>query len=205
MKYYKIPNNFKDSGYILNGQVAVRNAIDAVIMGLLGVLLASFMPVKGTSAISVYILFAGLLGMAGLVGVKGVPLSTFLLDFIGWQKRRKKPYLYNNHGESFSQSAADLALQAPQLRDMIANAIDGVKARFASGEKVYVEGKTFEFALDPELEALRFAEQEKAEKEKLNEQPKTPPPQKPAEQTPATQPGNHTLDAESIVGQIVLN
>ncbi len=213
MNHYKIPYNFKDSGYILNGQVAVRNAIDAVLMALLGIVIACLIPVKGYGKLSLFILLAGLFGVAGLIGVRGVPLSTFVLDFIHWRKRKKKPFLYNNHGETFTQSAADVALDTPALRDMVADVADTIKARFTEEKNEYIEGVTFEFTPDPELEALRYAEQAKEElareeqTTKANTQPQASPAAQnnAAEQFEATTPTSISLDAESIIEQIVLN
>jgi hypothetical protein len=204
MNHYTIPNNFKDSGYIFNGQIAVRNAIDAIIMGLIGVLIAWLIPAEGPTKISVFILFAGLLGMAGLVGVKGVPLSTFLLDFVGWRKRRKKPFLYNDHGESFAMSSADIALESGSIRDMIADLLLGMKSKVASEGKRYVEGENFVFAADPELEALRFAEQEQQKENKQSSDVLDDQTMEPAQPSPAGKPSNK-IDAESILDQITLN
>lgn len=201
MNHYKIPNNYLDSGYIFNGQIAVRNAIDAIIMAILGIIIASFIPTEGPTTISVYILFAGLLGMIGLIGVKGIPLSTFILDFIGWQKRRKKPFLYNNHGESFTKSAADIALESESLRNMVAEMLNSMRSKFSSGDRVYVEGETFTFAPDPELEALRFADQEQQEKDVVTPVEKD----KPLKSTASTEKTCYMLDADSILDQITLN
>lgn len=159
MQTYHIPNNFKDPGYIVNGMIAVRNAIDALAFALVGFLVASVLPFRGDGAVSGYILIIGLFAMAGFAGVQGVPVSTFLAYAIRWHGRRK-PYLYNHHGASFSMTAAEVMLTEPQLRNKLADALDRMKDSMASRKVDYIEGETFEFEDDPELEALRFAEEQ---------------------------------------------
>lgn len=163
-RIYRIPTNYKDSGYIFNGQIAKRNAIDAVVLGLIGFLIARMFPVSGEAALTVYILFIGLLGMIGIVGFKQIPISVYVVDMLHWRKRKKKPYFYNDKGGAYTVSAADLLINEPQLRDMLADAIDSVRNSLASKRPSYIEGETFEFALDPELEALKAAQERMIEK-----------------------------------------
>ena len=51
-------------------------------------------------------------------------------------------------------------LTEPQLRNRLADALDKMKESMASRRTEYIEGETFQFAEDPELEALRFAEEQ---------------------------------------------
>ena len=99
-------------------------------------------------------------------------------------------------------SSADIALESGSIRDMIADLLLGMKSKVASEGKQYVEGENFVFAADPELEALRFAEQEQQKENKqtsLDDQP-----MEPAQPSPAGKPCNK-IDAESILDQITLN
>lgn len=155
-KYYFIPFNFADQGYILNGMLAKRNAFDGLILAFVGLVIAHMIPAKSTSKISVYILFCGFFGMIGAYGYKGLPISTYLKDIAKWRKRRK-PYLYNSHSGIYTVSAADVMLAQPQLRDALADAIDLVKDSMKKDLPEYIEGQNFEFMKDPELEALKAA------------------------------------------------
>lgn len=158
--HFIIPTNFMETGYVLNGTVSIRNAIEAGVMALLGILICRVLPLPdGTKAITWYILICGPLGLIGLSGVQGDPLSVFILDFIKWRKRRK-PFFYSGHNEAYTQEAADSIMETPQVRDMIAGAVDKLRSRMSSGEVDYVEGKTFEFEVDPEQEALKQAQKE---------------------------------------------
>ena len=159
-KHFVIPTNFMETGYVFNGMFAIRNVVEGIILGILGFFICKIIPMPDSEiAISYYIMIIFPLFMLGAVGVQGDPLSVFILDFFKWRKRRK-PYFYSNHGEAYTQEAADMLLEAPQLRDFIADAIDKTKAKFATEEIDYVEGETFRFAEDPEQEALRIAQEE---------------------------------------------
>lgn len=160
---YYIPSNFLESGYVLNGAVAIRNFVEGCVLAFLGFLVCKLLNLpSGVDAITWYIMLMFPPFMIGVYGVSGDPLSVFLMDVYNWRKRRR-PYLYNNHNEAFSISAADLMLEEPQLRDMIADTIDRVRKNMAGEDIDYIEGETFKFAVDPEQEALRDAEERKAE------------------------------------------
>lgn len=210
-RIYQIPTNFQESGYMFNGMIAKRNALDALVLGAFGFLLATLLPLEGEMAISGYILCIGFFGMFGILGFKGLPISTYLIDLISWSKRRK-PYLYNYHGDAFSISAADLMLSEPQLRDALADALDHMKETMANRQPEYIEGETFEFVADPELEALKAAEERRLEEQaaaqtaEAEQKPEKEEPKKeePKKAEPAAAPVG-SLDIDEIVGNIVLH
>lgn len=150
--------------------IATRNFIDGLVLGLIGFLIASALPVKQESRLSGYIFIVGFMFMLGISGIQGIPVSSYLFDFVLWF-RRKKPYLYNNHGASFHVTAAQVMMSEPQLRNTIADTIDRIKENMASRHMEYIEGETFQFAEDPELEALRFASEQ--DDNKTQDQPTT--------------------------------
>lgn len=159
-KRFIIPANFMETGYLMNGAVPARNAVEAVILGLVGYFICQMLPIpEGTDAITYYILIIAPFALAGLYGVQGDPLSVFIMDYFKWRKRRK-PSFYNEHSEAYTQEAADLLMDTPQFRDMLADVLDKVRTKFAEEDIDYVEGKTFEFASDPEQEALKEAQNE---------------------------------------------
>lgn len=168
-RIYQIPTNFQQSGYAFNGMIAVRNLVDAAVLFLIGIFVASLFPFEGYSKLSGYILIGGLFAIVGVTGINGVPCSTYLIDFYRWTKRRK-PYLYNTHGGVYTISSADLLLNEPQLRDSIADAIDSMKEAMMKNQPDYIEGETFEFADDPELVALKDAEQRMMEEQEEKRQ-----------------------------------
>lgn len=157
-----IPTNFMETGYVpgSNGMFSWRNLIEAGVLALVGYGFCRLLPLpSGTDAITYYILIIGPLALVGLSGIQGDPLSVYLIDFLKWRKRRK-PYFYSNHGEAYTQEAADALMDAPQLRDMVADMVDKMRANMSAKEFDYVEGETFQFAQDPEQEALKQAQAE---------------------------------------------
>lgn len=199
-KIYRIPANFRDGGYILNGMIAKRNAVDAVILGAIGAIIVWALPINKDAELSMYILFVGLFAMIGISGIKGVPVSTYLIDAYHWRKRRKMPYLYNTHSGAYSVSAADLMLSETSLRDTVSGVLDKIKDSMQSDKPDYIEGETFEFAADPELEMLRYAhEKNEEEKEKSqNTAPSNEPDQ--TENTPAVR----EIDISDIIDNLML-
>ena len=200
---YRIPTNYTKAGKVFRGMIPLRNMIDAVILGIFGVLVASLLPLEGDAAISGYILIIGLFAVVGIIGIQGTPVSVYVIDAVRWLKRRKHPFLYNFHGGTFTVSAADVMLSEPQLRDSLADAIDKVRAAMAPKKPVYIEGETFQFADDPELERLKAAqraldeENESEENEILAEEDSSINTQEPAE--------SGDIDINSIIEHIVLH
>lgn len=159
-----IPTNFMESGYLFSGAVSIRNAVEAGVLGVLGFLICRMLPLPGgTNAITWYILIIGPFALLGLFGIQGDPLSVFVTGFIKW-RRRRKPYFYSNHSQAYTQEAADYIMDSPQLRDMLADALEKVRENMASERMEYIEGETFRFAEDPEQEALKQAQEELQQK-----------------------------------------
>lgn len=164
-KIYIIPSNYIEPGYVLNGAVAIRNFVEGCVLAFLGFLLCKILPIPGgVDAITYYILFMFPPLALGIYGIAGDPVSVYLMDVYHWQKRRR-PYLYTTHTEAFDFSAADVLLEEPQLRDYLANSVDKVKKAMAGKAVQYIEGQTFQFAVDPEQEALRAAQERREELE----------------------------------------
>lgn len=211
-EHFIIPMNFMETGYVLNGAVAIRNAVEAAVMALIGFFLCKMLPLPdGLDAITYYILIIGPFFMLGLSGVQGDPLSVFIMDFFKWRQRRK-PCFYNTHSEAYTQEAADLLMDAPQLRDMLADALDAMRKKMASEEIDYVEGKTFRFAADPEQEALKQAQSEIRTKQAeeiakfLAERQEQETPQEETKAEPFVPPEKaKTVDAQQIADNIVLD
>lgn len=198
--HFKIPYNFKEPGYVFKGMVPLRNFIDAVVLGCAGALISSiFAPKDFWDGISWYILCAGFPAVFGIVGIHGIPLSTYLLDFIMWSKRRD-PYFFNHHGNAYNATAADVMLEAPQLRDHLAAAYDSLRQKLEPKQTDYIEGETFQFAEDPELIYLQNADED-ANKEPETAEDNAPPPDT---NTPAPALSPDTLDFDNIIDNITL-
>lgn len=199
---YRIPANFKDTGRIMNGMIAIRNAIDAVWLGAIGFTIAGFISPEGKNSISVYILFAGLFCILGLFGINDVPVSTFLADFFSWRSRRS-PYIYNTHGRAYTVTAADVMLNTPGLSDALADMLDKVKLSMQSKRIDYIEGETFQFADDPDLEALSEAEERMSEEQE--DQPRKSKKREKEQNKVQEDIPTEVLDFQSIAENIVLH
>lgn len=170
---YKIPANYLDSGYVLNGRFPIRNGIEAVILGLAGFYICSILPIPhfpdSWDGITWYVLIILPLMMIGAVGVSGYPLSVFILNVLHWRKNRK-PYFYNHNGKAFRISAAQLMVQEPSLKNLLMDKLDQIRYTIKGPSIEYIEGKNFEFSADPSLEALQDAEDRILEKQKEEEE-----------------------------------
>lgn len=202
-----IPFNFRDAGTTLNGMATKRNLFEGIVIALVGVLIVRLIPIEGDLRLTIYILVGGFGFVAGCAGVNGDPLSAFVGDFFGWIKRRK-PYIYNNHGSVFKTSAADLLLEQPQFRDTLANALDKVRLSLASKQVDYVEGETFQFASDPELAALSEADKKldaKAEELRRAQQEAQAEQEASSKQEEVPAPTSTGLDIASAIDKIMLH
>lgn len=156
---FYIPANYLDSGYILNGRFAKRNALEAVILGIAGFFTLRLFGVPCTiDNISIYIFVICPLMLVGASGIQGDPVSEYMLNAYRWLRHRI-PYIYNPHVTAYRYSPAQLVLDQPNLRDVLSNKINGMRNNMSSKKTNFQEGVNFEFASDPEVEALREAEE----------------------------------------------
>lgn len=209
-KQWIIPMNFMESGYVLNGAVSIRNAVEGCILALLAYFFCKTLPLpSGTDAIAYYIFIISPFLLIGAAGVQGDPLSVFIMDFFKWSKRRK-PCFYSTHGEAYTQEAAELVLDAPQMRDLIADVVDSLKAKMATDEIEYVEGETFRFADDPEQAALKQAQEELLAKREEAKQKESEAAQAIQEEAKTVKlfvkpEGVQSVDAEQVAQMLILD
>lgn len=165
---YKIPANFTNLGYFFNGRLAKRNAVDAVILIVIGILLCRLLPIPADASLSVTVFVAGLLGALGCAGIHGLPVSYYLVAFTKWLSRRQ-PKFYNPNSGLYSVSAADIVLTEKQLGDYIATTVNKLRSHIGRLKPEYIEGENFEFLDDPELLALLDMDERLRQQEKLAE------------------------------------
>lgn len=202
-KTYNIPANYLESGYWLNGRVSKRRLIEAVILGVIGYMICSILPIPHNfeEGITAYIIIIAPLFMIGFVGIQDQPVSIFLRDVYRWSKKRK-PYFFNNHGMAYSISAAQLMQEEESMRDIIMDKIAAFRRSLKAPEIHYVEGENFQFADDPEALALQEAEERRQEEMEAAEQEKAP---AKANTRPAPKTTRTTLNLDDIVDNIVLH
>lgn len=170
-KEYRIPVNIKKGGYILNGLLETRKAVEAVIGALLGFIICQLLPLKGiVLTIVVHFLVMVSFALIGLLGVRGEPFSVFFVNYIHWRKSRKNPFIYNPNGETFTDSPAKMIFEERDAGDALADALDAFKSKFAKNRPEYIEGKTFTFSDDPTVARLQEIEEYKKEREEMDEE-----------------------------------
>lgn len=172
-KEYRIPVNIKKGGYVLNGLLETRKAVEAVIGALLGFIVCQLLPLKGIVVIIVFhFLFIVSFALIGLLGVRGEPFSVFFVNYIHWKRNRKKPFIYNPNGETFAGSPTKMIFEERDAGDAMADMLDALKARFAKERPEYIEGKTFTFSEDPLVARLHDIEQ--MQQERLQQESEEP-------------------------------
>lgn len=164
-KIYRIPVNFKKGGYVFNGLIETRKAVEAVCGALIGLIICQILPLKNiVLSILLHFLFIAAFAIIGFVGVRGEPFSVFFMNYMRWRKIRKKPYIYNPNGMTFAGSPTLRIFDEQDAGDVVADWLASIKARFAKERPEYIEGETFQFAEDPLLTRLQSIEEQQIER-----------------------------------------
>lgn len=155
-KTYAIPENFVDESRIIKGMFRTRNFVEGCIMALLVGIPALLIPIEEfQTRIMVIVAIAGPFFLLGNAGFNGDPISTTLKNAKSWVKARGL-MLYDSKAIPLKKSPLDAMLEREAPGDKILNVVDSVKEarrRKAAGVQ-YIEGVTFDFAPDDELEGL---------------------------------------------------
>lgn len=161
-KIYHIPVNFNKGGYVLNGLVETRKAVEAGCGALLGLIISQILPINNiVLSIVCHLFFIVTLAIIGFIGVRGDPFSVFFMNYLRWRAVRKHPFIYNPNGEAFTVSPTEMLFDERDAGDMIADAMDAFRAKFEKEKPEYIEGKTFRFAEDPTVARLRSMEEQR--------------------------------------------
>lgn len=161
-KIYHIPVNFNKGGYVLNGLIETRKAVEAGCGALLGLLICQILPLNNiVLSIVCHLFFIATFAIIGFIGVRGDPFSVFFMNYLRWRSVRKHPFIYNPNGETFTVSPTEMLFDERDAGDMIADAMDAFRAKFEKEKPEYIEGKTFRFAEDPTVARLRSMEEQR--------------------------------------------
>lgn len=164
-KIYRIPVNFKKGGYVFNGLIETRKAVEAVCGALIGLIICQILPLKNiVLSILLHFLFMAVFAIVGFIGVRGEPFSVFFMNYMRWRKIRKKPYIYNPNGMTFAGSPTLRIFNEQDAGDVVADWLASIKAKFAKERPEYIEGETFQFAEDPLLTRLQSIEEQQIER-----------------------------------------
>ena len=124
-----------------------------MISGVLAIFFWNVISVPITTKISLVIFFSAPLGLLGLFGVNGDPLSTFIKIFFSWRRKRGL-MLFNNEARALKEAPIKLMMSEDGMGDKLRDFLDARKEKKAAerASQEMVEGKTFEFAPDSSLE-----------------------------------------------------
>lgn len=154
LKQFIIPENFMGESRLFQGQLKTRNVVEGgLISGVLAIFFWNVISVPITTKISLVIFFSAPLGLLGLFGVNGDPLSTFIKIFFSWRRKRGL-MLFNNEARALKEAPIKLMMSEDGMGDKLRDFLDARKEKKAAerASQEMVEGKTFEFAPDSSLE-----------------------------------------------------
>ncbi len=163
---YIIPPNFIDGGTLFGGVFKIRNFIEACILAAAVGFPVILLNISLTARVIILCLTTLPLGIFGLIGVSGEPLSSFVIAFFKWMKNRRVIGINTETKES--------------IRETISK--DGnFSHKFSAKKKLPVT----ERATKPESESLiseilsvirkRMADKEKTKKKAVNKDVKRTP------------------------------
>lgn len=154
---YSIPENFIDESRIINGMFKTRNFIEGVTLAGIAALFVTAIPVESFN-LKLVMYFASCMPLLfiGLAGFNGMPLSKTVINARKWQTT-KGIMLYDKKVHPLIKSPLQAQLEKTQPKDRLVDVIEAMKERQAVREQqlVLVEGETFEFVKDKELEDIR--------------------------------------------------
>ena len=141
---YSIPENFIDESRIINGMFKTRNFIEGVTLAGIAALFVTAIPVESFN-LKLVMYFASCM-----------PLSKTVINARKWQTT-KGIMLYDKKVHPLIKSPLQAQLEKTQPKDRLVDVIEAMKERQAVREQqlVLVEGETFEFVKDKELEDIR--------------------------------------------------
>lgn len=112
LKQFIIPENFMGESRLFQGQLKTRNVVEGgLISGVLAIFFWNVISVPITTKISLVIFFSAPLGLLGLFGVNGDPLSTFIKIFFSWRRKRGL-MLFNNEARALKEAPITQLLAA---------------------------------------------------------------------------------------------
>lgn len=162
---YRIPDNFIDSGRILNGMFRTRYFIEGVVLAIIGFFIAHLFHYETTrTAIMVHV--AAMLPpfLLGVVGINDSPISVFLKTCFSWRKT-KAVYFYNGKPREQGVRPVDKLMSIITPRDKIIAMINKMRATKGAKEySDYQEGVDYVFREDTKKRSKKETDDAKESK-----------------------------------------
>lgn len=152
---YIIPENFIDEGRCLKGMFKTRNFIEGIIAGLVLGFPALIFPFSTIEAkIGACFIAIGLPFAVVYNGFNGDATSVFLRYARHWFKN-KDNMLYDEKLKVLKETPLDYMEAQPSARDNLIDKVESIKDKVTrQNDTEYIEGETFVFEEDEELEKL---------------------------------------------------
>ena len=127
---YVIPENYIDSGYILNGEFRTRYFVEAVIVAVIFLVVAILLTknVSRNPRIVICTFVTAVPFFACLKGINGDPVSVFIKSSVHWL-RHKKLRRFNETPMPLSESPLDSELETETARDKVYNMMESSRER----------------------------------------------------------------------------
>ncbi len=138
---YIIPPNFIEGGTLFGGMFKIRNVIEAgILAALVGVPVFSINATL-TTRIIILCLTALPLGLFGLLGISGEPLSSFVFAFFKWLKHRRIIGKVEPKKKKQKTKAVKKEKPAPEKESMLSEIAGVIRKRSASKKKAEKQTK----------------------------------------------------------------
>lgn len=132
LKQFIIPENFMGESRLFQGQLKTRNVVEGgLISGVLAIFFWNVISVPITTKISLVIFLSAPLGLLGLFGVNGDPLSTFIKIFFSWRRKRGL-MLFNNEARALKEAPIKLMMSEDGMGDKLRDFLDTRKEKKAA-------------------------------------------------------------------------
>lgn len=162
---YRIPDNFVDSGRIINGMFRTRFFIEGCIYALIGFFIVHFFRFEDTTvSITVHLIVMMPLFLLGVFGLNDQPLSMFVLGALHWRKK-KAVYFYNGKPRNQKVRPVDKMMLTVTARDKLVAVVAKLKASKEAQTYDYVEGVDYVFREDLDRKAAAAAKAKKKAKQ----------------------------------------
>lgn len=156
---YYIPENYIGESRIWQGRIRTRYLIDSIILGAFGGIfgLILLLTVLANSTISVkitgFIITVAPGVLIGQLGYNGDPVSVAFVNFLQWRKSRQIR-LFNPNMKLLGTDPVKAISESESGKDRIVSKYQSWqdKRREKKESEQYIEGETFEFQDDPDID-----------------------------------------------------
>ena len=145
-----------DESRIVKGMFKTRNFLEGLLLAVIVLPIAFLIPIASDYLrFMVVVAVCGPFFLLGNAGFNGDPLSTTVINAYHWKKTRGI-MLFNHNVRALIKSPLTAMMEKELPRDRIVDMLDNIKdkQKERAAKIRYIEGETFEFVDDTELEDI---------------------------------------------------